>query len=342
MSEREMTSRRLAVLGTGGWGTAVACHLASLGHDVRLWGRRPEFVTELNRTRLNAAYLPGIPIPASVVLTSDLAEAVDGVESVASVVPTQHIRSTLLGAGGVIPAGVPVISLSKGIENKTLLLPTAILTEVLGEKSTVGVLVGPSHAEEMARGLPTTVVVACDDQDSALAVQQSYTGGGFRVYTHEDVVGVELGGALKNVIAIASGICDGLGYGDNSKSALLTRGLAEMTRLGVAMGAQRATFSGLSGIGDLITTCVSPHGRNRAVGERIGRGETLSQILASTQTVAEGVPTTDSVIQLAAKVGVEMPITEQVHQVLFAEKDPRRGVADLMGRDLKSEMEELA
>ncbi len=338
MSDQAREATRVAVLGTGGWGTAIACHLAGQGVEVTLWGRRPAFVAELDRTRLNATYLPGIPIPGSVRLTGDFSEAVEGAMSIGCVIPTQHIRSTLKGMGDLVPAGVSVVSLSKGIENETLLLPTDILREVFGSERSMGVLVGPSHAEEMAGGLPTTVVVASEDTECARWVQSTYTGGGFRVYTHDDVLGVELGGALKNVVAIASGICDGLGYGDNSKAALLTRGLAEMTRLGVAMGARRETFSGLSGIGDLITTCVSPHGRNRAVGERIGKGETLSQILASTHTVAEGVRTTESVVTLARKHGVEMPITEQVYEVLFGEKDPRRGVQELMLRDLKAEM----
>ncbi len=330
----------VAVAGNGGWGTAVALVLAGKGIRVRLWGIEEDYVRDTARTRENPRYLPGVRIPREILVTPDFAEASEGARLVVSAVPTQYIRPTWERlAGEDRSGGAPVLSLSKGIEVKTFRRPTQVLREVLGRRK-LGVLCGPSHAEEVARGLPAAVVVASRDEEFAREAQATVSTARFRAYTNTDVLGVELAAALKNVIALAAGICDGLGFGDNTKAALLTRGMVEIARLGVAMGANRQTFSGLAGIGDLVTTCVSPHGRNRAVGERIGRGEKLRDILDSMDQVAEGVPTTKAARRLAKKHGLEMPITEQVHAVLFHGKSPLRAVTDLMLRRPKGETEE--
>ncbi len=337
-----MSQRKIAVLGTGSWGTAVAVHLAGAGHDVRLWGRRADFIEELARTRMNSRYLPEIRLPDSIAFTADLARATASTDLIACVVPTQKIRGTLQDLVAQVPPRVPIVSLSKGIENGTLLLPTQILAQLFGPDRSYGVLAGPSHAEEVVRGLPASIVGASSDPRLAHSIQEIFSTKRLRIYTNPDVLGVELGAALKNVIALAAGTCDGLGFGDNTKAALLTRGLVEIARLGVAMGARRDTFSGLSGIGDLLTTCFSPFGRNRAVGLAIGQGKKLQDILADSPMVAEGVPTTKSVLALAQKHQVEMPITEQVSAVLFDGKDPRLAVQDLMMRKLVSEAEVLS
>jgi glycerol-3-phosphate dehydrogenase (NAD(P)+) len=330
---------RFAVLGDGAWGTAIALLLAeNPGQRVTLWSARAENARLLRERRENVIYLPGVPIPPSVVLTDDLREAIADAELWIAAVPTVYLRATLAPHAAVLRDPRPVLSLAKGIENQTFLRPTQVLSQVLGPRP-VAVLSGPSHAEEVSRGLPTSLVVASEDGELARRVQQRFGTARFRVYTNRDVIGVELGGALKNIIGIAAGINDGLGFGDNTKAALLTRGLAEMARFGVALGADRETFFGLAGIGDLITTCFSPHGRNRHVGERLGRGEKRAGILASMKMVAEGVYTTRSVHDQAAKLGIEMPITEQVYRVLYEDKDPRAAVTDLMLRDPKDEKE---
>ena len=330
----------ITVLGNGGWGTAVALVLAGKGLEVRMWGIEEDYVLETARSRRNPRYLPGIPIPREILVTPDASEATRGADLLISAIPTQFLRPTLEDLREQDDSdGAPVLSLSKGLEVRTLLRPTQVLREMLGRRR-LGVLVGPSHAEEVARGLPAAVVVAAADEELARRIQATISTDRFRPYTSTDVLGVELASALKNVLALAAGICDGLGFGDNTKAALLTRGVVEMARLGAALGARRQTFTGLAGIGDLITTCVSPHGRNRAVGERIGKGETLQEILDSMAQVAEGVPTTKAVRMLGRKHQLEMPITEQVHGVLFHGKDPRRAVADLMLRRHRGEAEE--
>jgi glycerol-3-phosphate dehydrogenase (NAD(P)+) len=331
----------IAVVGNGGWGTAVALILAGKGLPVRLWGIETEYVAETARTRKNPRYLPGVRIPKDVLVTASFEEATEGAALLISGVPTQFLRATWTRFGEADRSGgAPVLSLSKGIEVETLQRPTQILRSVLGRRRPLAVLVGPSHAEEIARGLPAAVVVASNDEELAREIQATLATDRFRLYTNTDVLGVELASALKNVIAIASGICDGLEIGDNAKAALLTRGMVEMARLGTALGANRQTFAGLAGIGDLVTTCVSPHGRNRAVGERIGKGETLGQVLDSMAQVAEGVPTTKAVCSLAEKHGLEMPIAEQVKSVLFHGKDPLRALSELMLRKHKGEAEE--
>ena len=327
---------RVTVVGDGGWGTALALLLVGKGYPVRLWGAFPDYVAEMRRRRENVKFLPGIPLPEALELCDDLPAAVEDATVAVAAVPAQFMRDVLGRLAGRCPRGVPIVSVAKGIENRTLLRPSQIVTDVLGRVPVVA-LSGPSHAEEVARGLPTTVAVACRDADRARRIQNLFMTDRFRVYTNRDVVGVELGGAVKNVIAIAAGICDGLGLGDNAKAALLTRGLAEMMRLGTAMGARRDTFAGLAGMGDLVTTCMSPYGRNRAVGVQIGQGRSLRDILEGMEQVAEGVRTTRSVHALARQRGVEMPITAQCHRVLFRGKDPRRAVGDLMRRAAKDE-----
>jgi glycerol-3-phosphate dehydrogenase (NAD(P)+) len=327
---------RYAVLGSGAWGTAVAIILAQdPEHRVTLWSARPEHA-DWHVRRENARLLPGVIIPQSIALTTEIAQAVDGADLLVTAVPTAYLRGTLQRIAVAIPKHTPLLSLVKGLENQTFRRPTEIALEVLGPRS-VAVLSGPSHAEEVARGLPTTLVAASEDFELANSVQQAFSTERFRVYTNLDLIGVELAGALKNVIGIAAGINDGLGLGDNSKSALLTRGLAEMARFGVALGAQAQTFWGLAGMGDLITTCNSRHGRNRAVGDRLGKGEKLSDIQANMPMVAEGVFTARSVHEKSSLMGIPMPISTEVYRVLYEQKNPRDAVNDLMQRELRSE-----
>jgi glycerol-3-phosphate dehydrogenase (NAD(P)+) len=326
-----------AVLGDGAWGTAIALLLAQdPNHDVRLWSARQENARILKERRENIRLLPGVPIPPSVNLSGDIREAVADTDLWIVAVPTVYLRETLTRIQPDLPAERPILSLTKGVEMETFLRPTEIVRQILGKRSTA-VLSGPSHAEEVSRGLPASLVVASDEPALARRIQEWFSTDRFRVYTSSDVTGVELGGALKNIIGIAAGISDGLGLGDNAKSALMIRGIVEISRFGVARGAERTTFYGLAGLGDLITTCVSRHGRNRHVGERLARGERLPEILASMRMVAEGVYTTRSVHERASQLGIEMPITTEVYQVLYAGKDPKAAVNDLMTREPKSE-----
>lgn len=328
---------RVAVLGAGGWGTALALVLAhNPRHDVRLWSARPELAVQLHAQRENVRFLPGVPIPDSVHLTFDIDRAVAEADLLIEAIPTIYLRDAIVRIADRLPARVPLVSVTKGIEIATFRRPTEILAEITGPRP-LAVLSGPSHAEEVARQLPTTVVAASNDLDLAKFVQTCFTTDWFRTYTNLDVVGVELAGALKNVIGVAAGICEGLGFGDNAKAALLTRGLAEMTRLGVALGAEAPTFSGLAGMGDLITTCMSPHGRNRGVGLRLAQGETPAKILANMSQVAEGVFTARAVHERAERMGLPMPITAEVYRIWYEGKDPRRAVQELMVREPKSE-----
>jgi glycerol-3-phosphate dehydrogenase (NAD(P)+) len=330
--ERETVS----VLGNGGWGTALALLAHRSGAAVRIWGIETDYVAETARTRENPRYLPGVTIPAEILLTSDPAAAARGATLLVSAVPTQFLRATMTRLAPSLPAGVPAVSVSKGLENGTLARPTEILRDTLGDRP-LAALSGPTHAEEIARGLPGSAVVAAADASLAARVQKVFSGESLRLYASDDVQGVELAAAVKNVIAIAAGVSDGLGLGDNAKAALITRGNAEMARLGRALGAKPETFAGLAGIGDLITTCTSRHGRNRAVGERLGRGEKIDAILGSMVQVAEGVRTAESVVALAKRLGVEMPISEQVRRILFDGQSPRAALSELMGRPLRSE-----
>jgi len=326
---------RAAVMGAGSWGTALAVLLSGKGVDTVLWGRNAEAIARMRESRENERYLPGVRLPDPLRLTSDPAEVRD--RDLVLAVPTRAQREV---ARGVAERGGAerVLCAAKGYEPETRLRMSVVLRQELGADAGLAFLAGPSHAEEVARGIPTTVVVASEDEATAAAFQELLFTTTFRVYTNPDLLGAETAAALKNVIAIAAGICDGLGFGDNTKGALLTRGLAEIARLGAALGAQPETFFGLAGIGDLVTTCMSGHSRNRAVGERIARGMTLEDAARETGMVAEGVQTTRSALEIAREVGVELPITEQVREVLFGGKDPARALEDLMGRDAKAEV----
>lgn len=329
----------IAVLGNGGWGTALALVSCRNGAHTRLWGIDAPYVAETAASRSNPRYLPDVPLPDDLLLTSDAGAACAGADLIVSVIPTQFLRPTLVMIHDALPEGTPLLSCSKGIERGTLRRPTEVVTEITGDRP-VAVLSGPNHAEEVARGRPATAVVACADEPIREGIQHGFSDPRFRLYGTDDVVGVELAAAVKNVIAIAAGIVDGLELGDNAKAALITRGAVEISRLGRALGAQQETFSGLAGIGDLIATCVSSHGRNRRVGERLGRGETLQQVLDSMVQVAEGVETTRGVVHLAERAGVEMPIAAVVHRILFEGLGPRAALDQLMTRELRFERED--
>lgn len=331
---------KILILGTGGWGTALSILLHNKGFKVTLWGSTPDYVEFLKKHRENTKYLQGIQIPTDLNITSNIDDAQSKVNLIVVAIPTPYVRKIIKNLKNHYIPGTPIVSVTKGIENETLMRGSEIIRDILG-KQPIALLLGPSHAEEVAKRLPTTVVVASEDMKLAKEVQNIFMTNRFRVYTNTDVIGVELGASVKNVIAIAAGICDGLGFGNNSKSALITRGLAEIIRLGVAMGGQRDTFSGLTGLGDLITTCVSPYGRNRSVGEQIAKGKKLTQILEEMDQVAEGILTTKSVYKLANKFNAEMPITREIYNVLFEDKDPMKAVNELMVRDPKSEIEYL-
>ncbi len=326
---------KATVIGDGGWGTALAMVLERNGHDVVVWGPFPEYLEEVKASGENKTYLPGVGIPASIHWTADREAAVKDADLVVLVVPSRFYKPVVESFKPFIPAAALVVSATKGLDEQTHERMSEVAEELLGHP--VAVLSGPSHAEEVARGVPCAVAIAATDHDMAEQIQQLFVNDTFRVYTLDDVVGVELGGALKNVIAIAAGIGDGMGFGDNSKAALMTRGLAEITRLGVALGAKPETFSGLSGIGDLMVTCMSKHSRNRGVGERLGKGETLEEIMAGMKMVAEGVWNCLAAKELAGELGIPVPITEQVDAIVHKGKDPRRAVMDLMGRAPKPE-----
>lgn len=329
--------RRISIIGDGAMGTICAIMLAENGCAVRLWSAFPDAAAELARSRVNRRFLPEATLPDSVEVTGDDGEAFAVAELAVSAVPAQFMRGVWTRLRPHVPGALPIVSVAKGIENDTLLRPTQILADVLGDGLPLAALSGPSIAPEIARKLPATVAAASGDADLARRVQELFSRPYFRVYTNPDLVGVELAGATKNVIAIAAGILDGLEAGQNAKAALLTRGLAEITRLGTALGGQAETFAGLAGVGDLVTTCFSPVGRNRSFGEAIGRGGTVQEALGRTESVVEGVATARSVVELAADRGVEMPITQAVHDVLFGGTSPREAIADLMTRPLKSE-----
>ena len=324
------------VIGDGAMGTVCGLLLASKGIDVRMWSAFAEQAAEIERDRENRRFLPGHKLPANVSVTTDAAKAMAGAELVVNAVPCQYIRGVWEQIAVHCPAQVRVVSVAKGIEIETLLRPTQIISELVG-RATVAVLSGPSIAPEVAAGLPATVVAASDDVEFAEVAQVAFNTAHFRVYTNTDLIGVELAGATKNVIALAAGIIDGIGAGDNAKAALLTRGLVEITRLGVAMGAHADTFKGLAGVGDLITTCASPVGRNRSAGECIGRGMPVAEVLAASESVIEGIPTTKSVLSLAHQCRVEMPITSAVYSVLFEHSSPAEAIDKLMSRQLKAE-----
>lgn len=335
----EHLKEHVTILGDGAMATVCSILLTQGGHSVTMWGAFEESIERLIQNREQNRLLPGARIPPGVRLTADDEDCFKDVTMVLSAIPTQYMRSVWERLGKRLPPGVPIASVAKGIETSTLLRPTQVIADVIGMQRPLVALSGPNIAAELAKYLPGTAVVASSNTEAARRVQAAFATQWFRVYTNDDTVGVELAGATKNVIAIAAGILDGLAAGNNAKAALVTRGLVEITRLGVAMGAKAETFAGLAGLGDLITTCVSPEGRNRTVGERIGKGQKLDDILAGMDSVAEGVPTTKAVHELARKHSVEMPITESVHEVLFGGKDAITALTELMTREQKPELE---
>lgn len=336
MSVPAASFERVAILGAGGMGTALAVLLARAGGRVTLWARDPAQAALMARTGRNDRHLPGITLPDGVSVSADPIEATANADLLIAAIPSAYLRKTLAAFPGSIPGEIPVLSVIKGIEYGSFARPSQILVESLGPRP-VAVLSGPSHAEEMARGLPASMVVAGPDEGLNRRVQARLNSGALRVYTNEDALGVEVAGALKNILGVAAGICDGLGFGDNAKAALLTRGLAEISRFAVHLGARLDTFFGLAGVGDVLTTCYSRYGRNYRVGEMIGQGLPPAVLLDHLPFVAEGVFTTRSVDALARRDGVSMPITREVHQILFEGKDPREAVGDLMLRPPRGE-----
>ncbi len=330
---------RVAVIGTGSWGTTLAVLLTLKGLPVALWARTPEEARRLQDARENHDFVPGLPLPPGLVVTSALDRALERAALVLMVVPAQTMRANARRVRDLVPHDAVVLSCAKGLEIGSMRRMSEVLAEELPPAlySKIAVLSGPNLFREIADGLPTASVVASQDLDTARFAQDLMMLPRFRLYTHQDVIGVELGGALKNIIALAAGAVEGFGLGDNAKAMVLTRGLAEIARLAVAAGASPLTLAGLAGMGDLIATCASPHSRNHQVGQRLARGEKIEAIRASTKMVAEGVPTTRAAMQMAQQLGVEMPIAAQVHAVLFENKDPRQAVMDLMARAAKHE-----
>jgi len=325
----------IALIGAGAWGTTLAVLLAEKGYEVSLWVYENALAQEIKRTRINRVYLPQVSLLDKIKVSDDIEEVMKDAEYILNAVPTQHIREVFKNTPPHISQDAVVVSVSKGIEKRTLLTPSQVLRELLGRD--VAVLSGPTFAKEVIRRLPTAVTVASTDGNVGIRLQGLFSTDYLRVYTHQDVLGVELGGALKNVIAIACGISDGLALGFNARAALISRGLAEITRLGVAMGARENTFRGLSGLGDLILTCTSPISRNYTVGLELGGGRRLKDILSGMVVVAEGIATAESAYELSQRYKVEMPIVEQVYSIIYKDKDPATAVRDLMNRSLKSE-----
>jgi glycerol-3-phosphate dehydrogenase (NAD(P)+) len=332
-------TEHVTILGDGAMATVCSILLTAGGHAVTMWGAFEESIERLIQNREQSRLLPGVRVPAAVKLTANDHDCFAGSTLVLSAIPTQYLRGVWKRLSPHLLDDLPIVSVAKGIETETLQRPTQVIAQTLGnvDSSRIAALSGPNIAAEIARYLPGTAVAASSDEQLALRVQRVFSTQWFRVYTNSDVTGVELAGATKNVVALAAGILDGLAAGNNAKAALITRGLVEITRLGVAMGAQEATFNGLAGLGDLITTCVSPEGRNRTVGEQIGKGRQLDEILAKMDSVAEGVPTTRAVVELARRFNVEMPITRAVHAVLFEGRDVLHALSDLMTREPKPE-----
>ncbi len=337
---RDTKYENICIIGDGGMGTVMAiliCEKQEAGYKVRIWGYGRQQLAEIEQNRENKKFLPGYKLPDTLIFEPDDQRIMAGANLIVSAVPCQYMRSVWTRLKDYVPAGVPIVSVAKGIENDTLLRPTQILADVLGRKLKTAVLSGPTIADELAGKLPATACAASIDEELAKNVQHTFNCPWLRVYTNTDIVGVELAGAMKNIIAIAAGIIDGTGTGDNAKAALLSRGLAEITRLGVAMGARQKTFAGLTGLGDLVTTCISPKGRNRSFGERIGKGQTVEEAQAVNESVVEGIATCKSVVALAGRYDVEMPITQAVYEVLFESKPVQKAIDDLMKRRLKAE-----
>jgi glycerol-3-phosphate dehydrogenase (NAD(P)+) len=330
---------RAAVVGAGSWGTTLANLLCGRGDAVTLWAFEPEVADEINRRHRNDLFLPDAPLFPALRATTDIGEALEGATLVVSAAPSHAVRRVMAAAAQQLGQGTIVVSASKGLEPDTHKRMTEVLEEVLPKKTAIAALSGPTFSREVYERQPTAAVAASLDSGTARRAQQAIGAPHFRLYTNDDLIGVELAGALKNVVAIAAGILDGLGLGNNSRAALITRGLAEITRLGVALGARAATFAGLAGMGDLLMTATGPLSRNRSLGVEVGRGKPLEEILARRLSVAEGVGTARAAVQLAAQVGVELPIAREVVSVLFERKAPRQAIGDLMERSLKSETE---
>ena len=348
--------KNVSIIGDGAMGTVLAMLLCEKKIPVRMWGYDAEQLREIEQGRENKRFLPGYKLPGALVFEPDDRRIAADADLIVSAVPCQFMRSVWGRLKSYVPDGVAIVSVAKGIENDTLLRPTEILAEILrfrlrrgfggqvaqndkgsARNDKLAVLSGPTISDELARRLPATACAACSDEKLAKEIQHTFSVPWFRIYTNTDVVGVELAGAMKNIIAIAAGIIDGTGAGDNAKAALLSRGLAEITRLGVSMGARQETFAGLTGLGDLVTTCISPKGRNRSFGERIGKGQSLKGAQGTTESVIEGIATCKSVVGLAERYNVEMPIAQAVYEVLFEDKPVRAAIADLMTRQLKAE-----
>jgi glycerol-3-phosphate dehydrogenase (NAD(P)+) len=328
---------KITILGDGGWGTTLAILLSRKGFNVTLWGAFAENIASMNKQRLNQKFLPGIKIPKQITLTSDLKTALQNKEIIVLAVPSQYMRQVLKKVKPIArPSKTIYLSVTKGIEIGSLKRVSEVIHSELGSIK-LAVLSGPTIAHEIAQGKPAVAVIASHNQKIGAFLQGIFMTDRFRIYTNDDVVGVELGGSLKNIIAIACGISDGLGFGANTKAAILSRGLAEISRLGAAMGARQATFSGISGLGDLVTTCISPYSRNRFVGEQIGKGKKMQQIISHMQMVAEGVPTAKSTYTLSLKYKVDMPIAKEVYNVLYKNKPALKAFKDLMARERKRE-----
>ncbi len=332
-----MKKTNIAVLGDGGWGTTLAILLAQKGYPVTLWGTFADYVKKMNKTRVNDKFLPGVKIPKQICISADLRQALDNKQVIVLAAPSQYMRDVLKKIHKTsYPRNAVYLSVTKGIEIGTLKRMSEVVHEELGNVK-FAVLSGPTIAHEVAYGVPTVAVVASHDKKIRSLLQDIFMTQRFRIYTNEDVIGVELGGSLKNIIAIACGISDGLGFGTNTKAALLSRGLAEISRLGYAMGAKAKTFAGISGLGDLVTTCISPYSRNRFVGEQIGKGKSLKQVARHMQMIAEGVPTVKSAYALGRKCKVDLPIINEVYLVLHKNKSPLKTFKDLMNRSKKEE-----
>jgi glycerol-3-phosphate dehydrogenase (NAD(P)+) len=331
--------KRAAVLGAGAWGTALAKVLCDKGERVALFTRRPELARQIAATQMNERYLPGVALGPELVVTTDLREALSDASLIVLAVPSHALRDVVAEAHRFWPEDAPIVSATKGIENESLMLMGEVVLDVAGAATAerMTILSGPSFAREVALGLPTAIVVAGAAGDVVRDVQQRFASDKMRVYSSDDPIGVEVGGAIKNVIAIAAGACDGLGYGHNSRAALITRGLAEIVRLSIAKGGSALTLAGLAGLGDLVLTCTGELSRNRTVGFELGRGRTLDEVLAKLGHVAEGVKTTKSAYDLGVKLGVDLPITSEVYHVLYEGKSPRQAVSDLMTRSLRPE-----
>lgn len=328
---------RISVLGDGGWGTALAILLHRKGFSVTLWGPFPDYISYLNKSRINKKFLPGIKIPKEIIITPNLKETVEKKDLIILAIPSQYMRSTLKKVKQFSYSNRTIfLSVSKGIEISTLKRMSEIIYEELGNVR-LAVLSGPTIAQEVARGVPTVAVIASSNGKIKRYLQDILMTESFRIYTNNDVIGVELGGSLKNIIAIACGISDGLGFGSNTKAALLCRGLVEISKLGKAMGAKTKTFSGISGLGDLVTTCISRYSRNRSLGEQIAKGKSLKKIRTQMQMVAEGLPTTKSAYSLGLKYKIDLPITREVYNVLYKNKSPLKAVRDLMLREKREE-----